>query len=309
MRLPQKKKPGDPVLASDWNLLLDAIAARTPRPGSGLELIASSGGFAYSKPAAVSAPHAGLPPFGVIGIEKKDSGFLVTVKEGWVIERQPKSEASPAVKFHAPKAGDKGLDSIPRPQISMSMGDTLWCKFATDPMGAITESPEVFAASDDQEGKHYYTEDPEGSGGNGQYFVKLFKLEDDGGNPSVRAFQQSDIEHWAQVWRGENKGDGARVFKRHAEDENIYHFRTLKHRESQHQIQVVEESDLIRVKGNDKDGSLAIEGASSSSGSSEPLLEWKDGLVTSEGERTLTVKEFMVCEYGAPVAVKFVIAP
>ena len=29
-RLPQKKKPGDPVLAADWNTLLDAIAARTP---------------------------------------------------------------------------------------------------------------------------------------------------------------------------------------------------------------------------------------------------------------------------------------
>ena len=48
MRLPNKKKPGDPVLATDWNMLLDAIAARTPRHGPGLRLIASSGGFAYS---------------------------------------------------------------------------------------------------------------------------------------------------------------------------------------------------------------------------------------------------------------------
>ena len=27
MRLPQKKKPGDPIMAEDWNLLLDAIGA------------------------------------------------------------------------------------------------------------------------------------------------------------------------------------------------------------------------------------------------------------------------------------------
>ena len=47
-RLPQKKKPGDPVLAADWNTLLDAIAARTPRAGTGLDLIASSGGFALA---------------------------------------------------------------------------------------------------------------------------------------------------------------------------------------------------------------------------------------------------------------------
>jgi hypothetical protein len=304
MRLPQKKKPGDPVLAADWNLLLDAIAARTPRPGSGLELIASSGGFAYSRPATATPPHAGLPPFAVIGIEKNGDRFLVTVKEGWVIERQPKSEARPAVKFHAPKAGDKPLASIPRPQISMSTGDTLWCKFATDPQGVITGEPEILVAGDDQEGRHYSPEDPQGPGSDGQYVVKLFKLEDDGGNPTVKPFQQSDIEHWAPLWTGENKGDGAGVFKQHAEDDHIYQFRTLKGRESQPQIEVVEEGDLIRIKGNAKDGSLAIEGASSSS---EPLLEWKDGLLTSEGERKLTVKEYMVCEYGAPVAVKFLI--
>ena len=47
MRLPEKKRPGNPVLASDWNLLLEAIAARTPRPSPGLELVHSSGGFIY----------------------------------------------------------------------------------------------------------------------------------------------------------------------------------------------------------------------------------------------------------------------
>ena len=59
-RLPEKKKPGDPVLAADWNSLLDAIAARTPRPGAGLELIASSGGFAYSAPGATLIPRQSL---------------------------------------------------------------------------------------------------------------------------------------------------------------------------------------------------------------------------------------------------------
>ena len=41
--------------------------------------------------------------------------------------------------------------------------------------------------------------------------------------------------------------------------------------------------------------------------SSTPLLEWQDGLVTTEGEKKLTVKEYMICEYGTPKAVKFVI--
>lgn len=304
MRLPQKKKPGDPVLASDWNLLLDAIAARTPRPGAGLELIASSGGFAYSRPSPSSAPHAGLPPFSVIGIEKQDGTYLVTIKEGWVIERRPKSGDAQAVKFHIPKAGSAMLDSLPRPQIGMTIGDTLWCRFSTGTMGEITGDPEVFAASADQDGNHYTPEDAEGSGSEGSYCVKLFKLEDDGGVPTVKVYQQSDIEHWGQLWTGENLGSGARVYKEHKEDENRYKFRTIQRRESQHQIEVIEEEEVIRVQGNGKDGALNLEGDTTSS---EPLLEWQDGLLTSEGLKNLTVKEYMVCEYGEPKPVKFVI--
>jgi hypothetical protein len=304
MRLPQKKKPGDPVLASDWNILLDAIAARTPRPGTGLELIASSGGFAYSRPGPGLANTPNLPPFAVIGIEKDSSSYLVTIKEGWVIERKPKTSDSPTVKFHIPKAGDKALDSIPRPQIAMSIGDTLWCKVTAGITGEINAPPEILAASGDQNGNHYYPEDPEGSGSDGTYFIKLFKLEQEDGTPKVKVYQQSDIEHWAQLWTGENKGDGSRVFKEHDEAENIYYFRTIKHRETQNQIEVIEEEDIIRIQGNSKDGSLVLEGDTSSS---TPLLEWQDGLVTTEGEKKLTVKEYMICEYGTPKAVKFVI--
>ena len=47
MRLPPKKRPGNPILASDWNTLIEALEARTPRPSAGLDLISMSGGFAY----------------------------------------------------------------------------------------------------------------------------------------------------------------------------------------------------------------------------------------------------------------------
>jgi hypothetical protein len=47
MRLPPKKRPGNPILASDWNTLIEALEARTPRTGSGMELVSSSGGFTY----------------------------------------------------------------------------------------------------------------------------------------------------------------------------------------------------------------------------------------------------------------------
>jgi hypothetical protein len=228
MRLPQKKKPGDPVLASDWNLLLDAVAARTPRSGAGLELVASSGGFAYSKPGQSIPANPGFPPFSVIGIEKSSASFLVTVKEGWVIERRPKAADTPAVKFQVPKIGGISMDTIPRPRLTMTIGQTAWCKVQTNASGEISSQPEIIAAAADQNGNHYHPEDPEGSGGAGNYFIKLFKLESDGGSPRVKVYQQSDIEHWAQLWRGINVGAGSRVFKRHDEAQNRYEFRTLK---------------------------------------------------------------------------------
>ena len=312
MRLPQKKKAGDPVLASDWNLLLDAIAARTPRSGAGLELIASSGGFAYSRPSALSSPQAGLPPFSVIGIEKKNGNYLVTVKEGWVIERKPKSDNSPAIKFHMPKSGDKPLDSIPRPQISMSIGETLWCKFSTKATGEIEEEPELIASSEDKDGNHYKPEDPEGSGSEGEYYIKLFKLEDDGGSPTVKVYQQSDIEHWAQLWTGENLGPGAMVYKEYNEDDGIYNFRTIHHREDddeiERQIEVEEEDEVVRIKGNAKKGKIYLY-----SQDVEPvdLLEWKDGLVvTDQNEEEFPfqfeLKKLMVCVDGTPEELYFV---
>ncbi len=47
MRLPPKKRPGNPILASDWNTLVDALAARTPRPSARMEIVSTSGGFSY----------------------------------------------------------------------------------------------------------------------------------------------------------------------------------------------------------------------------------------------------------------------
>ena len=69
MRLPPKKRPGNPILAKDWNLLIDALEARTPRPSAGLELVFTSGGFAYRarRSAASGGGESGAPcPFGEI---------------------------------------------------------------------------------------------------------------------------------------------------------------------------------------------------------------------------------------------------
>ena len=230
MRLPLKKKPGDPVLAKDWNLLLEALAARSPRPGSGLELISSTGGFAYSLPPSLEVPRPTHPPFSVIGIHRAGTAWRVLIKEGWVIERKPKAKAAdeePAVLFHMPEFEEIALDNIPRPSITMSFEDILYCKFETDTQGELTDTPEIIVSAEEKYGTHYQPEDPEESGVEGEYWVKLFKLISDGGTPKAKVYQQSDIEHWAQLWTGMNLGSGARPYKKHEDPINVFMFRSI----------------------------------------------------------------------------------
>jgi hypothetical protein len=68
MRLPPKKRPGNPILASDWNTLIDALEARTPRPGPGTEIVSSSGGFSFRVRATASSVSSSKPvPLAILG--------------------------------------------------------------------------------------------------------------------------------------------------------------------------------------------------------------------------------------------------
>ena len=68
MRLPSKKRPGNPILAKDWNLLIDALEARTPRPGPGTEIVSTSSGFTYRvKPSAAGGSGARAVPLTILG--------------------------------------------------------------------------------------------------------------------------------------------------------------------------------------------------------------------------------------------------
>jgi hypothetical protein len=68
MRLPSKKRPGNQILAADWNLLIDALQARTPRPSHGMEIVSSSGGFSYRLRQVAGGGELSLPgqPFAEI---------------------------------------------------------------------------------------------------------------------------------------------------------------------------------------------------------------------------------------------------
>ena len=68
MRLPSKKRPGNPILATDWNLLIDALEARTPRPGPGTEIVSTTAGFTFRvKPSAAGGSSARAVPLAILG--------------------------------------------------------------------------------------------------------------------------------------------------------------------------------------------------------------------------------------------------
>jgi hypothetical protein len=85
MRLPPKKRPGNPILAKDWNLLIDALEARTPRPSHGMELVFSSGGFSYRvHRVAAEVPFVPPCPFGGLVPLKSGEETVTGIRGGTV---------------------------------------------------------------------------------------------------------------------------------------------------------------------------------------------------------------------------------
>lgn len=112
MKLPPKKRPGNPVLADDWNTLVDAITARTPRPSAGMELAFTQGGFIYRvRPnAAINLP---TPPLVLVPADDTH----VTVTPGYVNGLMPTLDGT-------------ALDADPRPLIEITSAITVWIQVA-----------------------------------------------------------------------------------------------------------------------------------------------------------------------------------
>ena len=98
MRLPPKKRSGNPILASDWNLLIDALIARTPRPGPGTEIVSSSGGFSFrvrtvggGSAAAPGEPFAEIVTWKEAEIKKTGirGGAVYAGDKVWNVENKP----------------------------------------------------------------------------------------------------------------------------------------------------------------------------------------------------------------------------
>lgn len=86
MRTPPKKKKGDPILAADWNRLIECIEARTPLPSAMLELVKTAHGFTFrgKKSAPGEAGDSTPCPFGKIARWTVSGTAKVGIKGGLI---------------------------------------------------------------------------------------------------------------------------------------------------------------------------------------------------------------------------------
>ena len=288
---------------------------------------------------------SGMAPFSLSTLKKKGSGYAVTISVGWLRDLLTKAKTE-GIKFYMPKVGSIPIDADTPPEITMNVGDKLYCKYSTDPTGTVTGDATIVTSKKNEKTEHYQPKDADGSGGmNGTYWIKLGELLSAGGSSVMwKQYQNSDIEHVHEIPTFKHLGDGAGIMKKHnaetGEDEvrkikglfgidqtqeedritldvavenvgngeqlivvpeggtNKGSDETMKVRsiraataedlsgENTPQIKVVKSNQVIVVKGNGNHGKLVsidCEGAEST------VLEWSDGLITTNGTVTINL--------------------
>jgi len=183
------------------------------------------------------------PPFFPVAISQDGGSFEVTLQPGSVASWDPHTGAD-TLDLHIPLINGTPMNEDPRPTIFVGEGQWVSVKIKTDLQNLITETPEILAQ--EGEGTHYIPDVADTAGSEGEYLVKLFKLELLDDAIVITSGVQSDILLSPYLWTGENSGGGTgRVLKDYNAAASIYRFRTL---EYGYGTEVVQEGDLIRTR-------------------------------------------------------------
>jgi len=309
--------------ANKWRLLGEYLKGREISAGEGIRVDdSSSSGTIISAAPKREVRQSQAPPFSVLSIRKdteQEGGYLVSLQEGWVIERETRQTAD-AIQFHQVDLDGEPMSTRPRREAIMTPGDFAVCYYTTDEEGFVTGTPEISIVATVEDSLHHQPPSGEGSGAGGYYYIKLFKLEADNGGVKIVYYQQSDIEH-TRLPTFRNVGGERYIHKEWESDDDRYDFRTLKQFEptgegtippygkvivdavgeefddandaikfsaiSEHIEGEIEVDDdgagTITVRGNSKSGSLYWEYCEEDDEGNlgETLLTWSDGLITN----------------------------
>jgi hypothetical protein len=240
--------------------------------------------------------------------------FEASLTVGYVVDRQVMED--PSLKYRKPTGI---VDEFDEPiWQSISDGQCIYIKYECDKKGVIEGEAEMMIGEDDIAHEHWKPEVFQYSGANGEYYYKIAKFVIQDGNPLFQYFHAGEnIDHYSERINFKNKepdvdGELRPVGHNYVDADDVYwlktlvqlagqgkpiilplpdgqtkdsmesiQFRLIKERETLPQIKVkAEPQDAeITVEGNGKDGELNHEDCD---GNTNIILQWKDGLITSD---------------------------
>jgi len=287
---PQAPKRGDRVKAKD----IQHLAAQVKR-------LSRAGRENYAG-AFYRAPDSPFMPK-LRGSKDDPEAYEIAIAKGYVVERRiPDGQA---LIYHFPTGIVDDDDKLIYPPIED--GQAIYIKVMVEKDGTIEEEPSVLVAEDELAGAHYKPKIFDFAGAAGEHNYKIAVFEIVNNKPRLKLYGAGDnIDHYDERVTMENleaegncyevgktyneaadkvefrklkqlDGEGATIIK--DQNEETINFRRIKERAYPAQIEVTEEGDAIKIQGNGVSGTLTH--IPCTGGAGTVILEWDDGLITS----------------------------
>lgn len=234
LELPRKVAKGEPVKAEQFNALIDALGAVVLAPGKGYQRRITKGGTVLMIRDHQRDPkEPDFSPFAVIEAEEPTAG-------NWELELEPgrvrcanpveAANGNDGWDYYVPTIGGVPMDQKDAngryPVVEVQDGEWVYCKIRRDAEGMISETPEIVVDAADEESSHYQPPDPYDSGTEEVYqLVRILEFAEVDNQAEITYWRKSDIDLVAQLWAGENIGDGGEHFKEHDETTGRWKFR------------------------------------------------------------------------------------
>lgn len=181
---------------------------------------------------------AGVPaPFSLAKLRIVGADYCITLHPGYLRDILPKGGSGvDGISFIMPQGGESvPLDAATPPEFELALNDSLYLSYGTDKTGLVKGDPApavivVPSADVPKKTTHYQpTAGDGGSGVDGLYYVRLGKLAGTGAEDATwQPFQNSDVEHYHELFTGKNIGTGSSIFKERNVTDDSYEYRRVK---------------------------------------------------------------------------------
>lgn len=204
--IPKLVKPGDEVLASDFNRLRNAVMVLAR---GGVESMPIAGGI-------------GTPPnLWVSNVSEDDSGFFVTVTPGYLTYQQllNQEETGGPLFYLTPTINDISIEDTPAEKIRLTTTDgRVYMRSATTSRGVPNATPTIDFYATEQASTHHVPESVDANQEpiDGDYYWLLAEFEtvpdSDPARPRIKRRLPGDKHVPNQIDRIKNIGDGTNLY-------------------------------------------------------------------------------------------------